>query len=236
MSPFSLGFARARVEAIPYDPKSPGSRELLRQAQATAAAASDAAQAAAQASARGQVAVDRARAGFALHDALDGQIAAHRADLLRAGEDAGWVALPPELAELRRVKGVAGQDLADAAAAHLLLATEARAAAVAAEQAADAVRKAADAVAGEIALGLVAELREIEAEAGRLRVVLAGYIGGRTVSEAPPPWAISQLVHEGQHAALCDLANPNWPAASAEWIAFRRELTKNADAAFGAAP
>lgn len=227
--------SRARLEGTPASPKTPTPRELLRDAQRAAAEAVEAAQVAAGLASRAQNAVDAARAAVAAHDALDGRVAAYNADLLRAGEAAGRP-LPPDLITARHDQAAARLAFADAVGAHALLATEARQAAAAAEQAGAAVRQAADAVAGEIALGLLAELRDVERQAGELRVVLSGYIGGRTISEAPPPWAIAQLRHEAQHAALCDAVNPDWSAASARWQDFRRALMADADAALAAAP
>ena len=219
------------------EPAAPDPRAVLRLAQATASGAVRAAQDAAQVAARAQVQVDRARVALGAFDGVDGAVAAHRAGVLRGGDPANRaVPLPADLVEARSAQATARQDLVDAAAAHALLSGEAHELAATAERAAVALRAAVGGVAEEVVGGIVVELREVERQAGELRVAVCGFLGGRAVSEPLPPWAIAEVTHDAAHAPLVDRLrpSPNWPAAAATWSDFRQRLATDADATLAA--
>lgn len=219
--------------------QTPDPRELLRQAQAAAAVAAQAAQDAAAAAARGQVGVDTARAALAVHDDVDARVAAHNASLLRAGDPAGRAVLPADLVEARSDQAAARLALADAVAAHALVATEARTAAAAAEQATVAVQVAVIAVMGQDAAAMARLARELEARTGELRASLSEFANGWSFEDRklnPVPSDVGNLLNEPSHGPI--LQSTGWdhrrPAAS--WSDYRRRLTADLTATFEPAP
>lgn len=206
-------------------------RDVLRLALASAATAAQAMQDAAAAAGRGQAARDAAQAALALHDGLDAQVARHTAGLLRTGEPSGSAALPADLVAARRARAAALEALDDATAVFKLLSSEARDAAAAAEAARAAARAAADAVMQESALAMLAELRQREASAARLRVVVTALVGSRAAVDPALPWAVLELVHEPAHGHLTG-PRADWAGATAAWRAFAAALAANPAATF----
>lgn len=212
----------------------PSPRAALRIAQQVAVGAALRAQQAAEIAARGRAAVDAAQAALAVHDGLDAEVAGHHAALLRAGGMAGRAALPPNLAAARRQKADAAEDLADAAAAALLLDIECASAEATAGRAAEAVRLALDGVMQEVAAELLTTMRAAETEAGRLRVSLTGLVNSRTSADPPLAWPVQQVAHDPAHELLLGRTGQDWSVGGAAWTRFRAGLAANPDAAFEA--
>lgn len=209
-------------------------RAALRTAQEVAAGAARAAQAARWLVERAAQQVSEAEAALAVFEGLDAAVAAWRAGLLKAGGAAVRELMPPDLAESRRARADAAEDLADATATATLLAVDAKEADAVAEQAAGAVRSAMDAVMQAVASELLGSMRQAEAEAGRLRVVVMAMSGARPVSDPPLPWTLSQVTHEPLHPLMLDVAQLHRPAATDAWNAFRTALEADPDTRFTA--
>ena len=177
--------------------------------------------------------MDSARAAVAACADLDALVAAFHAGPLtpRAADGAELLA---DLAEAKLAGAAAEKALADAEAAHALLVARAREAAGEAKQAeARKVAAIAD-VMKATAVGMLPQLRDAEALAGRLRASIAGYMNcWASTDEAafkPVPVEVSLLIKEPQAAPLMAAAALNWQQAAARWQEYRTELEINPDA------
>jgi len=212
---------------------SPDPRAALRQGQARAQAARQAAQQAAEAAERARQGVDAARARLAAYARVDEAAARHRADAIRAGQVSAG--LPPDLAELRREQQAAREELADAEAAHGVLAAEARDAQEAADQAEAELRSAADQVMQAAALALVGRMRRRERDAAADRVLAVGLLSVRTPSDAPLDWGLHSIAMEPVHGHMIDVArDARIPNGGPVWVAFRKALLEDPAARFPA--
>lgn len=196
--------------------------------------AQGAAQAAAALVKRAQAAVDAAKAALAAFAGLDARISQWHADKLRGGAAAANSPLPSHLAAGRRAKADAELALSDAEAAAVLLAGESSLAAAAAGAADDLVRGSVIGVVRDDARDLVRRLREVEAEAGRLRGAAATYANqwsGADERWKPVPWEVTVIAHDAHHGMIADLAGTAWPEVTACWAAYLQALARDPDAA-----
>ncbi|GAC1480551.1 MAG: hypothetical protein NVS2B11_05450 [Acetobacteraceae bacterium] len=211
-------------------------RGILQAAIEAAAEATAAAADAGRLASRALAIADGARSALSRFSKLGDKVAAHRAELIRAGAEDGPSHLPSELAAERLAQTDAATDLADASAAHQRLQAEHHTAAAAAERAARAVQAAAVRVMAIEAEALRVHLVEIEAEAGELRALLSSYasIWSSADTEAfhPVSWPIEQLRYDAQAPGLVGMARPQsgWTTLAARWITLRKALAANANA------
>ncbi len=161
---------------------------------------------------------------------LDGKVAEAGAAALRAGDVTGRAALPADLVADRRARADALEDHGDALATHGLLEADAGAAAAADAAARDVLAKAADQAMQRTALDMVAELRDVEAKAGRLRALIGGLSAARSVNDPPLNWSVSQVTYDPVHPYMVEGAGPNWAGAATTWRAYRAALELDADA------
>jgi len=206
----------------------PVPRDGLRVALAEATAATKKALDASRVVDRSLVLVDGARAAIAACECIDVTTAA-----FNAGSITLQVADKVELsAKLMRV--AAEEELINAEAAHALLSVEAM-------NAADEARRAdtkkiamiAD-IMKATAVGMLPQLRDAEALAGRLRASIVGYMNCWALNTKetfkPVPVEVSLLLKEPQAAPLMALAALNWQQAAARWQEYRTELAIDPDA------
>ena len=161
---------------------------------------------------------------------VGGRIAFHHAGLLRAGGTGQRTVLPPDLAWAAAF--AAELELTDSEAAHDLLSVEARDAAGVASEAGALLRAAAEDLVRAAMLNVMVTVRRAELEAGRARMMLVGFANTRGLSD-PPPWPLTQLMHDSWHSALADTAGVGWQAAAKQWNDYRRSLLTDAAATFG---
>jgi len=211
----------------------PVPRDAVRAASAEAAAATGRALEASDDAGRSLAVVDSTRAAVAACADLDVLAAAFHADLLTQ-RVANGAELPADLAGAKLAGAAAEKALADAEAAHALLVARAREAAGEAKQAeARKVAAIAD-VMKATAVGMLPQLRDAEALAGRLRASIAGYMNCWVSTDKaafkPVPVEVSLLIKEPQAAPLMAAAALNWQQAAARWQEYRTELAINPDA------
>jgi len=209
----------AAPEPVPVPDAGAEARAKLRGAQGRAAETAQAAQAARWLLARAAAHVSSCCAALDGFRDLDGKVA-----------EAGAAALPADLVADRRAKAEALEDHGDALATHALLEADARAAAAADAEARDVLAKAADQAMQRTALDMVAELRDVEAEAGRLRALIGGLSAARSVNDPPLNWSVSQVTYDPVHPYMVEGAGPNWAGAAATWRAYRAALELDANA------
>ena len=220
-----MGRSKPAENQQPDDP-----RAVLAQAIERAAEAARMAAEAGAAAERGLAATRAAEAALRPFDGLDAAVAAHHANVARAGEPPGR-GLPADLVERRRARAAALEDLADARAAHELLVGEADAAAREAEAACLVVKGAVAAVCAMEARLIVEGIRAAERQAADLRNRLTGYPADWTPADPPLPPEIMGVFREPLHAAVLDANGYGWKSASgADWTGFRRALTSDPEA------
>lgn len=208
-------------------------RETLRTAQAAAAVAQAAALTAVALVERALAAVDAAGASLRAFEGLDGRIGQWHADRLRSGLPGDRTPLPSHLAAGRKAKADAEQNLLDAEAAAVLLASESLAAATAAGAADAAVRAAVIPILREHAQQALRGMREAEADAANRRIVVSAYsyVWSDSAKLAAVPSEVGLVGYDPVHSPLSALASLPWMDAAAAWAAFRTALEISADAA-----
>lgn len=210
----------------------PARRARLRDVQAAMADAGWKAEQALATADRALAAVVAARDAMEEHADVGDRIAAFHAGLLRAGGTGRRPALPADLAAARTAAFAAEVELADAEATHDLLSVEAREAAGVAVEAGAKLRAAADELAAAEMQAVMATVRRAELEAGRARVMLAGYMNTRALSDPPLPFSLTQLLVDPWHVALSEASGASWQAAAAQWNSYRHALLSDAAAVF----
>ena len=208
-------------------------RAALAQAIERAAEAGRAAAAARAAAERGRELVASVRRALDGFQTLDERVAAFHAGLIRS--NAGRAALPPDLVEGRRLKQQAAENLADAEAASAVLDGEAATVQAGAEAAGAAVRMYISAVCDGAVDATITRLRLVEAEAARLRGILAAYASSRTPLDGAPSSTLWALLREPAHEALLSAHNYRWQAPPVDWPAFKQALASDPDAVLEAA-
>ena len=181
---------------------------------------------------RALAAVSVARGALDQFADVGAKIAAHHAGLLRAGGTGQRTVLPPDLAAARAAAFAAELELTDSEAAHDLLSIEARAATGVVSEAGALLRAAADELVRASMLGVMLTVRRAELEAGRGRMMLVGFANTRGLSD-PPPWPLTQMLHDPWHSAIADAAGVGSQAAAEQWNDYRRALLTDAAAVFG---
>ena len=208
-------------------PSAPRDREALVQAHAILASATHRAVEVTEAASRGQAALEAARVALAEFAAVDQDIAAHRAASLRSR---GSTELPAVLAARRKRRDVVQIEAEDAERTAELLDSDAAAAREVQASAARAVEV--QVVLAQVAVGEATAMRarELEAEAGRLRMVAAGFknilLGADPFSSRLAPAACS-IPHDGMHDVLCELAKVGWRDVDGAWANFTRALRED---------
>lgn len=224
----SLCYARRAM-----DLPTPVPRDAVRVALAEAAAATNKAMEAADHADRALALVESARAAVASYADLDAVVAAfHAGSPTQCADGPGHLAADP--IEAKVAQAAAETALVNAQAAHALLAavaTEAEGEAKRAE-----ARKAA-AIADVMratAVGMLPQLRDAEALAGRLRASIAGYLNywmfNTQKGFEPLPVEVSLLIKEPQAAPLMALAALSWQQAAMRWQEYCAELATDPDA------
>ena len=112
------------------------------------------------------------------------------------------------------------------------MSVEARDAAGVASEAGALLRAAAEDLVRAAMLNVMVTVRRAELEAGRARMMLVGFANTRGLSD-PPPWPLTQLMHDPWRSALADAAGVGWQAAAKQWNDYRRSLLTDAAATFG---
>lgn len=211
-------------------------RDRLRAAIATRAAAADRLGEATAVLERAQAAINAAGRRLDAFAGADAAIAEHRAAEIKRGSIAG--ALPADLAATREAKRQAEEEAADAKRAHDLLARERSTVAAEAKRAENAVIAAAAAVIVDEITTAAAELAELQAKAFRLKIALRGAIGIRIPAEtgAPrllglPAEAVNAISSGGERweTVVQGLNGPE-ARATAQWTDYLRRLQHDADA------
>ena len=220
-----MGRSKPAENQKPDDP-----RAVLAQAIERAAEAARMAAEAGAAAERGLAATRAAEAALRPFDGLDAAVAAHHANVARAGEPPGR-GLPADLVERRRARAAALEDLADARAAHELLVGEADAAAREAEAARLVVKRAVAAVCAAEGRSIVEGIRSLERQAADLRNALTGFGSDWTPLDPVLPVEITSVLHEAQHPLLLDVHGYTWKSpCRLDWPAFRAALAADAQA------
>lgn len=206
----------------------PVPRDGLRVASAEAAAATKKALDASRVVNRSLVLVGDARTAITACECID---------VTTAAFDAGSITLQvADNVELsaKLMRAAAEEGLIIAEAVHALLSADAMNAADEARQAeAKKIAMIAD-IMKATAVGMLPQLRDAEALAGRLRASIVGYMNcwALNTEEAfkPVPVEVSLLLKEPQAAPLMALAALNWQQAAVRWQEYRTELASDPDA------
>lgn len=184
--------------------------------------------------------VATAKAALSKFDGLDVTIARHLAEVTKAGTGgAGRTEVPTPMQQSRRAQGLCRQDSSDAEAVLTILAGEARDAATALDRANVAAGNLVDALAALEAVRIVDRLREMEREAGRLRILASAVGAGRRLGAAAVPWSVTSAQHDPWHAMIADLAGDTMTlaaTAAGAWADYRVRLLADPLAEFTPPP
>lgn len=224
----SLCYARRAM-----DLPAPVPRGAVRVALAEAAAATNKAMQATDRVDRALASLESARAAVVSYAGLDAIVAAfHAGSPTQCADGPSHLAADPT--EVKVAQAAAEAALLNAQAAYALLAAAATEAEGEAKRA-DARKAAAIAdVMRATAVGMLPQLRDAEALAGRLRASIAGYLNywmfNTQKGFEPLPVEVSLLIKEPQAAPLMALAALSWQQAAMRWQEYSAELATDPDA------